>query len=221
MHREVGSHNQKERLGDVAVGDELLFAVQHPMVAVEFGAQARARLEVVGGRHAVVRAAVCLGLAGAQHERIVGEERLEETFPLLIGADGGDQVAPFPALAEGFRGGAVGLGQFGHHQGLGHEVDAVAASFLGHHRGAEAQLRAFLDELPVDGVRLIGNPVARQRDRIDFLLGEFSRLHLPGGLFFVQRKIHCYFLIVLSFSGWAFGQAGIRTTDIRPEPRRS
>ena len=105
------------------------------------------------GRQAVVGAGARLGDALAEEERVVREERLEEALLLLVGAGRGDQVAPLPALAEGLRDRAVAAGELRHHQRLRHEVDAVAAPFLRHRHGAEAEPRALLDDLPVERLR--------------------------------------------------------------------
>ncbi len=115
---------------------------------------------------------------------------LRKRLLLLVGAGGGDQVAPLPALAEGLGDRAVALGEFRHHQRLRHEVDAVPAPFLGHRRGAKAELRALLDDLPVEGFARIVDLVALERNRTYLFLGELARLHLPGALFVAQREVH-------------------------------
>jgi hypothetical protein len=99
-------------------------------------------------------------------------------------------MAPLPALAEGLRDRAVGLGELRHHQRLGDEIGAVTAPFLGDRHGAEAKPGAFLDDLPIEGLARIGDGVARQRNRTDLLLCEFARGHLPGALLVAERKIH-------------------------------
>src|SRR5262245_6713067 len=74
---------------------------------------------------------------------------------------------------------------------------AVSAPFLGDGQGAKAELRALLDDLPVEGLARIVDLVALERDRAVFLFREFARRHLPGALFVAQGKIHgaCPFFI--------------------------
>src|SRR5262249_28505996 len=126
----------------------------------------------------------------AEQEGVVLQERFEEAALLLLAAGRRDQVAPLPALAEGLRDGAVGLGEFRHDQRLGHEIGALAAPFLGNGHGAKAELGAFLDDLPVERLARIGDLVALERDRADFLFREFARRHLPGALLVAQGKVH-------------------------------
>ena len=38
--------------------------------------------------------------------------------------------------------------------------------------------------------RAVANGVARERERADFLVGEFARRHLPGALFVAQGEVH-------------------------------
>src|SRR5262245_10415848 len=105
-------------------------------------------------------------------------------------------MAPLPALAEGFGDGAVGLGELRHHQRLRDKISAVPAPFLGHGQGAKAELGAFFDDLPVERLTRIGDFVALERERADFLFGELARRHLPGALFVAERKIHGFPLFV-------------------------
>ena len=78
------------------------------------------------------------------------------------------------------------LREFGDHQRLRHEIDAVAAPFLGHRRVRKPSCEPLLDDVPVEGLARIGDAVARQRQRPEFFLGEFARLEPPRALFFVQ-----------------------------------
>src|SRR6266852_1971904 len=111
----IGADVEEEQLADVAVGDEGLFAVQDPLVAVPFRPQLDARLGFVR-RQTVVGTTTRRGDALSEHKGIIGEKRLKESFLLLFGADRGDQMAPLPTLAESLRHGAVALGEFRHYQ---------------------------------------------------------------------------------------------------------
>jgi len=91
-------------------------------------------------------------------------------------------MAPFPVLAEGLGNGAVGPRQLRHDQRLGDEIGALPAIFLRDGKRAKAELRAFLDDLPIERFMRRRDGIARQRDRADFLVGEFSRRHLPVAL---------------------------------------
>ncbi len=188
-HAGVGARVDEEQLADRRVGDERLLAVEDPFIALALGAQLQPGLGIVA-RHAVVGTGARLGDALAEHEGVVGDEGREEALLLLLGAGGGDQMAPFPVLAERLGNGAVGLGQLGHHQRLRHEIGALAAPFLRHRHGAEAELGALLDDVPVPGLARGGNGVARERERADLLVGEFARRHLPGALFVAQGEVH-------------------------------
>src|SRR5450759_800462 len=99
-------------------------------------------------------------------------------------------MAPLPALAGGLGDGAVALGEFRHHHGLRHEVDAVSAPLLRHRRRAESEFGAFSDDLPIESLARTGNLIALQRDGTYLFLRKLPRLQLPRALFFVQRKIH-------------------------------
>src|SRR5262249_23142027 len=141
-------------------------------------------------RQPVVGAGARLGDALAEQERVVLDERPQEPPLLLLRAGRRDQVAPFPVLAEGLRNGAVAAGELRHHQRLGDEVGALAAPFLRDRHGAEAELRAFLDDVPVEGLARLGDGVALERDRADLLVRELARGHLPVALLVAQRKVH-------------------------------
>jgi hypothetical protein len=117
---------------------------------------------------------------------MVGEERLEEALLLVVGARRGDQVAPFPVLAEGLGHRAVAARELGHHQRLRHEVRPGAAPRLRHGERAEAEPRAFLDDAPVPRLERALDLVALDRARTQLLVGELARLHLPAALLFVQ-----------------------------------
>src|SRR5262249_20340951 len=93
-------------------------------------------------------------------------------------------------LAEGLRDGTVAAGELRHHQRLGDEVGALATPFLWDRHGAEAELRALFDDVPVEGLARLGDGVARKRDRADLLVREFARGHLPVALLVAQRKVH-------------------------------
>ena len=121
---------------------------------------------------------------------MVLEEGGEKPALLLIGADSDDQVAPFPALAERLRDRAVALGKLRHDQSLGDEIGAVASPFLRDGHGAEPELGAFLDDVPIEGLARIADRIALERDRADLFLGEFACCHLPGALLVAQREIH-------------------------------
>src|ERR1022692_1445072 len=69
-------------------------------------------------------------------------------------------------------------------------LSALAAPFLRHRHGAEAELGALLDDVPVPGLARGRNGVARQRERADLFVGEFARRHLPGALFVAQGEVH-------------------------------
>src|SRR3990170_4096813 len=158
----VCANVKEEQLADVAVGDEGFFAVQNPLVAMTLRPQFDAGLGVVIRRQAVVGAATRLRYSLTQHEGIVGEERLEKPFLLLIGAYRRNKMAPLPALAEGLGNGAIAFGKLRHHQSLRHKIDAVAAPLLGNRRRPKAELGAFLDKLPVEGLAWIGDLIALQ-----------------------------------------------------------
>src|SRR5215468_8238937 len=186
----IGAHVEEEQLSHAAVGDEAFLAVEDPFVAVALAAQLQAGLGIVVGRQPVVGTGARLADALAQHIGVVGQERFQEPFLLRVGAHRSDQVTPFPALAEGFRDRAVGLGQFRHDQRLGDEVGAVAAPFRRHRHGAEAKPRALADDLPVEGLARVRNVVAFERDGTDFVACEGSGLHLPVALLVVEGEVH-------------------------------
>src|SRR5262249_58883716 len=110
-------------------GDEALLAVEDPFVAVAFRPELETGLGIVG-RQPVVGARARLADPLAEQKGVVLQERFEESALLLLAAGRRDQVAPLPALAEGLRDGAVGLGELRRDQRLGHEIGALAAPFL-------------------------------------------------------------------------------------------
>jgi hypothetical protein len=65
-------------------------------------------------------------------------------------------------------------------------IGTFAAIFLGDREGAEAEPRAFLDDVPVEGAVRVRRLVEIERDRLDLLLGEFARRHLPVALLVAQ-----------------------------------
>ena len=186
----VGARVDEKELPDGRVGDEAFLAVQDPLVAFAFRPELQAGFRIVRGRQAVVGAGVRLADALAEEKSVVGEKRFEKPLLLLIGANRRDQVAPLPALAEGLRDGAVGLGELHHHQRLRHEVGSLPAPLLGNRHRAKAEPGSLLDDLPVESLARMADRVARERYRTDLLQRELARLHLPGALLFVQGKVH-------------------------------
>ena len=175
----IGARVDEEQLADRRVGDEAFLAVEDPFVAMALGAQLEARLRVVGRRQPVVGAGARLGDALAEQEGVVGDERLEEALLLLVGAGRRDQMAPLPVLAEGLRDRAVAAASSVITSAWVTKSVPWPPYSLRHRHGAEAELRALLDDVPVEGLARIGNRVARERDRADLLLGELARRHLP------------------------------------------
>jgi hypothetical protein len=150
---------------------------------------------IVGRRQPIVGPRIGFGDAAAEHKGIVCHKRTEETLLLPGVAEIVNQVAPFPALAEGLGDGAVGLCHFSNHQRLRSEVDAMAAVFDGHGGGADAEGGALPDNVPVKRRGRLGNLVARQRQRADFCFGKLAGLHLPLALSVGDQIFHAGVLI--------------------------
>src|ERR1019366_463969 len=119
-----------------------------------------------------------------------GNERLQEARFLLLVAHRRDQLAPFPVLAERFRNRTVAFGELGHDERLRDEVDAVASERFRRRRRSEAELRAFPDDFPVEGIARRFDRVALQRKRAYLFLRKLAGLQLPFALLCVQRKVH-------------------------------
>ena len=97
----VSARVNKKQLADAGIGDEAFLAVEDPVVAVAFRRELETGLGIVG-RQPIVGARARLADALAEQERVVLQERLEEAALLLFAAGSRDQMAPLPALAEGF-----------------------------------------------------------------------------------------------------------------------
>src|SRR5262245_36058037 len=70
----------------------------------------------------------------------------------------------------------------------------MPSPLLRHCQRAEAELRAFPDDVPVPGLGGGRDGVAFERDRPDLLIGELARRHLPGALLVAQGEVHGQFL---------------------------
>jgi hypothetical protein len=156
------------------------------VVAVAFGAQLQSGLRCVRRRHAVVGTCRGLGDALAEEKAMIGDERPQKTLLLLGIAGLRNEVAPLPVLAEGLGDRAVAAGKLGHHQRLRDIVGAFAAELLGHRQRAESELRSFFDDVPVECAVGVRRFVEIERDRLDLVLRELARRHLPGALLVAQ-----------------------------------
>ncbi len=108
----------------------------------------------------------------------------------------GKEMAPLPALTEGFRDRAVRLGEFSNDQCLSDKIDAMTAPFNRQCCSAKPQLPAFADQIPVEGLVRVRNTVTGQRDRCDDIPREFASLHLPRFLLVSQTEIHFRSLVI-------------------------
>src|ERR1019366_7490447 len=156
-----------------AIGDEAFFSVQYPLISMAFRLELPSGPWVVLGRQAIVGTGIRFRLCGAQQIGVVLDERPDEPFLLFRSADRRDQLAPLPALAESLGDGAVGFGELCHNNRLRHEIGAVPTPFLSYGERPEAELGAFLDDVPVESLARIGNPVALQRRGANLFLREF------------------------------------------------
>ena len=147
-HVGIGARVDEEQLADVPLAMNAFSPLRIHSSPLRSALSRQPAFGVVR-RQAVVRTGVRLGDALAHDEGVIGEERLEEALFLFLGADRGDQMAPFPVLAESLRDRAVALRELGHHQRLRHEIGAVAAPLFRHRQRAKAELRALLDDVPV------------------------------------------------------------------------
>ena len=187
--------NEKE-FPHAAIRDETFLAVENPFIAIAFGAKLQPGLGIIG-RQAIVGTGTRFGDSFSEQEGIVFEKGSEKAALLLVRAARGNEMTPFPALAECFRDRAVSPGELRHDQRLGHEIRTVSTPLLRDCERAQAKLRALLDDVPVESLARIGNGIARKGDRPNLVLGKFARGHLPRALLIAQREIHGAFLVSL------------------------
>ncbi|MDT4837894.1 hypothetical protein FQZ97_716370 [compost metagenome] len=184
----VGHREDDGELGALAVADELLGAVEHPLAVHQLGA---------GAQVVRFRAGLGFGEAEAADGGAAGQLRQPEVL-LRFAAEVEDGPAAHRVVDAHQRAeGAVAGGDFLHRQGIGHVVDVAAAPLLGHHHAEQAQLAHLLHQPVVDpaglfpglgpGRDLGAGEVPRHVADHALLFGEFQVLHCVAP----ERRLSC------------------------------
>ena len=174
----VGHGEHHESIGHVAVGDEALAAIED-IVAV---------LVLDSGGLLAGSVGTGVGLGQTERTDLAAAQQVGQVLPLLLL---GAVLINGSAAQRGVSGndnssGAADLGQLFHAHGIGQDVAAGAAVFLGEVNAHHAQLRHLLDGLHGEALFLID----LLSQRLDLVLGEFP-VHLAEHLLLVcQMKIH-------------------------------
>ena len=174
----VGHGEHHESIGHVAVGDEALAAVEDVVAVLVLDSSGLLAGSVGTG----------VGLSQTESADLAAAQQVGQVLPLLLL---GAVLINGSAAQRGVSGndnssGAADLGQLFHAHGIGQDVAAGAAVFLGEVNAHHAQLRHLLDGLHGEALFLID----LLSQRLDLVLGEFP-VHLAEHLLLVcQMKIH-------------------------------
>ena len=174
----VGQRVNAEIIGQGAVGDEALAAVDDELIPVPLGEGEHAAHVGAGG-----------GLGQAEGAQVTAlKNRGHEALELLVGGLGEVQAAAVQrgGHGEGDAQGGVYLGDLFHCQGIFHVAQALAAVFLGIGQADEAHLAEVFVQVHV----ILPSFVPLQNLGSDLFLGEFAGHLLDRKLLFVQFKIH-------------------------------
>ena len=127
----IGHGEDNRQFGALAVADELLGAVDHPLAVAQFGAGAQ-----------VVRFGTGLGFGQAEAADGLAAGQIRQPGLFLFFAAVVEHRAAAHRVVDAHQraGGTVAGGDFFHRQGVGDVVDIGAAPFLGHHHAQQAQL---------------------------------------------------------------------------------
>ena len=174
--RAVRGGEDDVEVGDAAVGDEALGAVEDVGVAVAPRG---------GGHRGDVGAGARLG-ERHRAEAVALDDRLQQALLLLVGAGQQDRDAGEMRAAEDGRHAAAAPGQLFGDDAVGQFIgDAQAAELLGEGEGRQAQLARLAHQLPRELFAL----VQFRRDGADLLLGEGMRKLLHGLLLVGEGEV--------------------------------
>ncbi|MNJ42553.1 hypothetical protein D3C77_375250 [compost metagenome] len=172
----VGDGEDDGQPGTPGIADELLGAVDHPVLALQLGAGA----QVVG-----FGAGLRLGQAEAANHLPAGQAF--EPGLLLLGVAIGEQGAAAHRIVDAHQraGGAIAGGDLLDRQGIGDIVGVAAAPLLGHDHAEQAQLAHLLHHAVIDPAGLF--PGLGMGG--DFAAGEIPGHVADHDLFFSQFQV--------------------------------
>jgi hypothetical protein len=169
---------------DLAVGDELLAAVQDVVVAVAARSEhADGVLGVLGDEQVAAGGVLGDGVAG-EHRLVAAEHRQEPGLQARVAGEQDRRLPEHRGAEDERRAGALGCDLLERHSDA-ELAEAQAAVLLGHHQTEQAQLVAGAHEVPVEVVG--GGLVVGARTGSDVVDGEgpcavLELLHLGGSV---------------------------------------